>query len=142
MPYCSKPPPNNSSSIVLSVLGYLAEAFSSCPPAFPAARHFSCPLPICQVLSFSSFQLLQQMYGLPMQKPPTELCREQNRLMLENQFQSEQLFFMFTPSEAFGVAVPSSQGKSHAGHPILVNQTKPTCLSMMTISSSIWKHTR
>lgn len=63
-------------SIVLSVLGHLADAFSSCPPTFPAAKCFSCPLPVCQVLAFSSFQLLQQMYGLLMQKPPTELSVE------------------------------------------------------------------
>lgn len=60
----------------------LTEAFSSCvgPLIFPAAKHFSRPLLICQVSHFSPCQLLQYIYGLPTQKAATYWTPENKTL--------------------------------------------------------------
>lgn len=78
----------------------------------------------------------EESYGLPVYKLGTCWTFEQNSTMCEHQFLSEQLL---NPSVW---QFPDSRGKANAGDLILLRLTKRTCLSTMTMSNSIWKHTR
>lgn len=123
----------------------LTEAFSSCvcPPVFPAAKHFSRPLLICQVFRFSPCQLLQYIYALPTLKAATYWTLENKTLpCLKTNSKVSSYFSCLMQVKPSVCHFLDSGGEANTSPPILVSQTKRTCLSTMTMSNSIWKHTR